>query len=142
MSRAAWLCALALITLAPAVAQADLISPDVESCEGKKAGASCQDRDTAGTCQESECCRLDYSTRVGDGPPQTVCKPCLKCLPKPEKVTPPAKPEPAPKVEPVPEPKPEPKKSGCATSAGSVGLTGLLSVLAGALLLLGLRRRA
>ncbi|GMV39678.1 MAG: hypothetical protein AMXMBFR64_13940 [Myxococcales bacterium] len=120
MPRASWICALFLL-LAPAVALGDVISEDVAACQDKKKGEACTDGSTKGTCEDSECCRLDYSTRKGSEPPQTVCRPCLKCTPKAA-------------------PAPDAPKKGC--SAAGLSLTGGLSLLAGALLLLRLRRRA
>lgn len=67
---------LALLLTFAAPASADVISPDEAACQGKTEGAACDADGTQGTCQASECCKLDYSQGT---PPKSVCGPCLRC---------------------------------------------------------------
>ena len=82
--------ALALFVVAPAsLASAKEKDPAVEACAGKAAGAPCATqrpvkadgadlsyRNEPGTCQDEECCELDYSQ---GSPPKSVCAACLSC---------------------------------------------------------------
>ena len=59
-------------------AWADLIDPEVESCNGAEEGSACELSDgSSGTCQPGQCCRLDYSTDAST--PPEVCSDCLRC---------------------------------------------------------------
>jgi hypothetical protein len=76
------------LLLAPQAAAADN-NPAVQACAGKSKGAACtfskphkeaggalEQRDVSGTCQDDECCELDYSK---GSPPTSNCGPCLAC---------------------------------------------------------------
>lgn len=73
-----------LLAVGGAAASADVISPEEDSCRGKKAGTSCSIDGKAGSCQESTCGRLDYSQGT---PPRSVSEPCQVCVPGPAKGT-------------------------------------------------------
>jgi hypothetical protein len=113
-------------------ARADVITPDVSSCRGKAAGASCESGDiTTGVCEASSCSRRDYT----NGPPgETVTEPCLRCVAVATKE--PAKAEPP--TAPTATPKPAAKGTGCAIDAGAP--TALGSLLLGAILIALARR--
>jgi hypothetical protein len=100
----------------------DVIDPAEDACSGKAKGASC-DSGQAGTCQDGECCRNDYSNGP---PPTTVCSPCLVCKPGAAPATDPAdEPEKTGTGEP-----PAAKSGGCAsTGAGSLGMWSILGGL-------------
>lgn len=69
------LCASAFLGSAP-VARADVPPPDVSGCNNKEAGDDCKtDEGASGTCEQSTCSRLDYST----DPPSSQQYDCLKC---------------------------------------------------------------
>jgi len=111
----------AWLVLVPAVALADVIPPDVASCETRSEGDPCTlSGGGNGSCQMGEKCRLNYACDGGTGgpcgtfcSPALVCKECKNC------------------------------ESGCslapAAGAPPVGLPGFLAL--GLLLTLGLLRR-
>lgn len=70
--------AVALLALAPSVAQADIISDEEANCRSQKAGDACTIAGEAGTCQKSTCARNDYSEGV---PPKTKQVECMVCKP-------------------------------------------------------------
>lgn len=75
--RAILACAtMAAALAAPVAASADVIDPAEAACSGKTAGTSCSADNVSGTCQASECCKLDYSNGT---PPSSKCGPCLVC---------------------------------------------------------------
>ena len=65
------------LLILPALAHADVPSPDLSGCVGKKAGDACtRDDKSDGTCVTSTCSRNDYS----HGPPPTpVSYDCVIC---------------------------------------------------------------
>jgi pyruvate/2-oxoglutarate dehydrogenase complex dihydrolipoamide acyltransferase (E2) component len=72
---------MAATLLCGAPAWADVISPDVASCQGGAKGRACDNMGTAGHCAPAHCCRLDYSQ--GSPPKGSICHECLKCVPGP-----------------------------------------------------------
>ncbi len=69
-----------LVFLCSTVAYADVIDPSEFACDSASEGDECSDEQgLTGTCEQSECCRLDYSG--GGGEPETVCEACLRCTP-------------------------------------------------------------
>lgn len=60
--------------------------PGDQSCAHATAGQTCERHGRRGTCQQGECCRLDYAARKGTAPPPSVCKPCLTCNVPPPKL--------------------------------------------------------
>jgi hypothetical protein len=96
------------ILLASASARADEISDEEAECRDKTAGAAC----SKGTCQESECSRIDYS---GDKP-ESVKRSCMMCVAGPAKAEAPAKTDAPAKAEPAP------TKSSCAVEPGPLSL--------------------
>lgn len=77
----------AVALLAPMAARADVSPPAESACSeilhGRtvREGEPCQlDSGAKGTCQESTCTHLDYSTRGDGGSPGSKTAPCLLCL--------------------------------------------------------------
>ncbi len=117
---------LTFLLLVPTLALADAIPPDVDSCRNKKLGDTCTVDTVTGTCQKGQHCSLSYGNcDSGGGPCGTTCKEALKC------------------------------KAGSGTGGGETDDTGGCSLasleiplesagglLAGILLVLGLRRRS
>ncbi len=107
------------LVVAPAAAVADVIAPEEEACEGKQRGDACNPGDGAGTCQDGQCCRNDYSNGT---PPRSVCGPCLRCQPAPAGSSSTS------------------DDGGCAAGPSAPGGLGLLALLGGGALALGLAR--
>jgi MYXO-CTERM domain-containing protein len=116
----ALIAAFALALFAPAIAQADVISPDPvrDACGGKKAGETCTLDGKPGACKASKCSR-----KVGGVlNPSVIEEECMVCdatataktaeppTPTPAKTDEP-KPEPTPSEGPPSEPTPEPTKA-------------------------------
>jgi hypothetical protein len=66
-----------VLLLAASFASADVIGPNEEACQKRRAGEACRVDGRAGTCADSTCSRIDYSG--GKGPRGTVQFPCLVC---------------------------------------------------------------
>jgi hypothetical protein len=66
-----------VLLLAASSAFADVIGPDQEACQRRRAGEACRIDGRSGTCADSTCSRIDYSG--GQGPRGTVQFPCLVC---------------------------------------------------------------
>ncbi len=70
--------------LIPALAQADVITPEFAACMNKQEGDACLVTESTtpldGTCQIEEQCLLDYSNLCDSGAPcGTICADALKC---------------------------------------------------------------
>jgi hypothetical protein len=113
------------VSLVPAVAGADEISDEEAVCNKAELGAACTASGKPGTCQESKCARIDYSSQ----PPKSVERPCRICVAGAAKVEAPAKSDaPAPT-----------ETKGCAIDRGALSLG---SIALGVLLFgIGRRRR-
>jgi MYXO-CTERM domain-containing protein len=61
-------------------ARADVVPPDVTSCDGQKAGDLCNGAE--GVCQNAECSRLDYAhwDRDATASPPSITYACVKCM--------------------------------------------------------------
>lgn len=68
--------ALLLTVAAPQAVFGDVIEPDEAACQSKNLGDACSGGGVSGSCQTSECCKLDYSSGT---PPKSVCSACLRC---------------------------------------------------------------
>jgi hypothetical protein len=70
------------LTAFESIAHADVIPPDVDACNGKKAGDACNVSGSAGTCAASKCSRLDYANwdRDASPTPPTVEYDCVRCV--------------------------------------------------------------
>jgi hypothetical protein len=66
-----------VLLLAASSASADVIGPDQEACQRRRAGDACRIDGRGGTCSDSTCSRIDYSG--GNGPRGTVQFSCLVC---------------------------------------------------------------
>jgi MYXO-CTERM domain-containing protein len=68
-----------ILTLAPSIAMADVIPPDVEGCTGKKTGDSCTVSGTSGTglCVDATCSKT--RPNADGGAPITEEYACVKC---------------------------------------------------------------
>lgn len=70
------------LTLLPALALADVVPPDVDACRNKALGDACKVDSVPkidGTCQKGEHCSLKYSGCDSSGPCGKTCKETLKC---------------------------------------------------------------
>lgn len=79
-----------LVSSFPALASAAEPNPAVDACRHKAAGAPCTHdkivqvdgrattKSEPGSCQNDQCCDLDYSSGT---PPKSVCADCLVCKP-------------------------------------------------------------
>lgn len=123
-----------MLSLAPALARADVISPAVAECQSKTAGAACSDAGNPGQCAVSRCSKLDYSQGV---PPRSVEYDCLECKPAPTPADVAPAPEPA-------QPKAADSKAGPPVSESRCAVdpaTGSLGLLVGVFAALRGRRR-
>lgn len=124
MGRLGWfVVALCLLGGATTVS-ADVISEEVAACRSKSKGDACTAGDVKGTCEDSQCCRIDYSTMKDPDGPKTKCSACLECKAAAKK-----------------EPEADAPKKGCATGTGALGFAGIASLLGAAAILARLRRR-
>lgn len=133
----------------PALASAAEPNPAVDACRNKAGGAPCTHdkivqvdgrattKSEPGTCQNDQCCDLDYSSGT---PPKSVCADCLVCKPGAA-----ANPDPTggdstavepPRAETGNPPAVEPSKRGCSIGTGdgngdgtTLGLGLLVAVL-------------
>jgi len=115
-----------LLAVWPGLAAADEISDEEDVCRQAQLGAACTAAGKAGTCQDSTCSRIDYSSQ----PPKAAERPCRKCV----EGAAPAKAEVPAKTDAKAE---APAKTGCAIEGGALSLG---SVVLG-LTLVGLARR-
>ena len=107
-----------IVLLGAGVASADVAPPPEADCSSKAVGTGCRIDGAPGTCQESTCSRLDYSS--AGGPPASVTYDCLECI---AGGTPPSDDD-----------------DGCAVS-GTGRTSGALALVLGASLLVFRRRR-
>ncbi len=119
-----------LLAVWPGRAGADEISDEEDVCRKAELGAACTAAGKAGTCQDSICTRIDYSSQ----PPNSAERACRKCVEGAPPAKTEAKGEAPAKAE--PEAKGEPK-AGCTIDAGALSLGSVVSGLA----LVGLARR-
>lgn len=68
------------LLLIPTLALADVIPPDVDACRDKKLGDACTVEKVDGTCQNGEHCSLKYGgCDSGGAPCGKSCSQTLKC---------------------------------------------------------------
>ncbi len=65
-----------LVAMFAGVARADVVSEEVEQCQGHAAGDACHDR--SHVCVPKTCSRMNYTPH---GPEGTTSFPCLMCEP-------------------------------------------------------------
>ena len=123
------------LTLLPALALADVVPPDVDACRGKMLGDACKVDAVPkvdGTCQKGEHCSLKYTGCDSSGPCGTTCKETLKCK---------AGSGPGTGTGSGTTGGEKDDDGGCTVAAAGLPLQSVGFLLAGILLVLGLRRR-
>ena len=117
---------LTVLLLTPSLALADVIPPDVDACSDKQLGDACTAEKVTGTCQKGEHCSLKYGgCDSGGGPCGSTCAETLKCKAGSGTGT-------GGETD---------DSGGCSVSALEIPLESGAALLAGLLLVLGLRRR-
>ena len=117
---------LTFLLLVPSLAMADVVPPDVDACSSKKLGDDCTAGKITGTCQKGQHCSLKYSgCDSGSGPCGTTCKDALVCKEGSGTGT-------GGETD---------DSGGCTVSSLEIPVESAGALLAGLLLVLGLRRR-
>jgi MYXO-CTERM domain-containing protein len=129
---------LALATLAPASASADVIPMDVTACDMHTVGAACMDSEGSGICTMDTCHRLDYAHWDHDASasPPSMAYDCVRCV-----VGGPIDAGPSGGDDAGPSPMAPPPAARCAASPGTGGSAAWIAAL-GVALALARRRRS